>query len=310
MKFTSSHRWVRIAGVAGVVLIVAMTTAAVGSTAAYVHGISGYSGQSRALTCSSCHSGGAPVRVALSGPQFVLQGSQRSFGLTISGGQQMGGGLDVASDAGTLVATDRGTTVMRGEITQLDARNADRNGDVSFGFDLVAPRAPATVTLFGDGCSVDLDGRAGGDSSAVATASVTVVDNLTRFVPFGEGLPGSGGFVPVLSGTDGPSVGPWSMEIADGLGGATGVLFVGVATSDNSRLRGGHFYIDLTQRWSQFAITLGGGAGRPGAGSLEMRGVDVSVYAPLVLYWQAAIVDPGARRGVSLSNGLEMDIEK
>jgi hypothetical protein len=310
MRSTASHRRVRIACVAAAALVGATASVAIGSATLSMHGESGYSGMNRMATCNGCHTGGVRPTVALTGPQYVLQNSQRSFALTISGGQQMGGGLDVACDAGTLVASDRGTMVMRGEITQIDTRSADRNGDVAFGFDLLAPAAPATVNLWGDACSVDEDGRASGDMGAVARGSVTVVDNLTRFVPFGEGLAGSGGFVPALSGTDGPSVGPWSMAIDGGLGGASGVLFVGVASTGGDRFLGGRFYIDLTQRWSETPFTLGGTSGRAGAGSLVINGSDVSGDAPLVLYWQAAIVDPGARRGVALSNALEMHIEK
>ena len=309
MKLGATKRWGRRAGALGVVLLCALASAAF-VPAPDSHGISGYSGKTRGMTCNSCHDGGARPTVTISGPQYVLQNSQRTFGLTISGGQQTGGGLDVATDIGTLLVCDSGTTLMRGEITHTGTRNADRNGDVAWTFDLLAPAAPATVNVWGGGCSVDEDGRANGDKGGGATASVTVVDNLTRFVPYGRGLAGSGGFVPMLSGTDGPSAGPWSIQIDGGLGGASGILLFGVAPADVFPFFGGHLYVDLTQRFSYTPIVLGGIPGRAGAGSLTIRGSDVSGYAPLVLYFQAEIADPGAPRGVALSNGLEMHIEK
>jgi hypothetical protein len=308
MKLGAMHRSFSRAG--GLAVVVCALALAAFVPAPNSSGISGYSGKSRGMTCNTCHDGGVRPNVAISGPQYVLQNSQRSFGLTIFGGQQMGGGLDVATDAGTLVATDRGTTLMRGEITHTGTRNADRNGDVSWGFDLLAPAAPATVNLFGAGCSVDEDGRAGGDKGGAATAAVTVVDNLTRFVPYGRGLAGSGGVVPTLGGTDGPSVGPWSIEIGDGLGGASGILLLGVAPADVFPFFGGHLYVDLTSRFTYTPFVLGGAGGRAGAGSLAIRGSDVSGYAPLVLYFQAEIFDRGAPRGVALTNGLEMHVEK
>jgi hypothetical protein len=272
-------------------------------------GISGFSGKQTTI-CSLCHSGGTLPTVTIGGPVYVLHDSQRSYSLTVSGGQAIAAGLDVAVDdnAGSLVVTDSGTHLDNGEITHNAPRSVDGNGDARFDFDFLAPSTAMTLTMYGAGNSVNLDSAPTGDRPRAKTLSITVVDNLTSFVQFGTGLAGSGGLVPRLLGTDGPSVGPWSMDIKNGLGGAFGLLWVGVGTTDLSPFLGGHFYIDLSQFWFYAPFVLGGQAGVAGDGTLTLNGIDVSAYAPLTLYLQATIVDPGGPKGVSMTKALELDV--
>lgn len=140
-------------------------------------GISGFSGapMTDELTCNECHSGGVPPTVTIAGPSLVTPGSTHSFTLTISGGQQRGGGLDVAADGGTLVATDLvGTRVQFGEIVHNSTRNVDVNRQVIWSFDWIAPPTEGTVTLFGAGNSVNLSQGANGDRAGLATLEITV----------------------------------------------------------------------------------------------------------------------------------------
>jgi len=273
-----------------------------------LNGISGYSGQF-GPTCNVCHSGGIAPTVTLSGPVYVLKGSTRNYSLLVSGGQAVAAGLDVSVDSGTLVASETGTHLDAGEVTHDAPRNVDGNGNALFTFDFVAPKKPKTMTMWASGNSVNLSGTNAGDRSASTTLSITVVDNLTSFVEFGEALAGSGGIEPHLLGVDGPSIGPWSISIEDGLGAAPGLLWVGLATKDVAAF-GGHFYVDLSvQPWLALPIQLGGTAGTAGDGTLDIQGVDVSAFAPLTIYLQATILDAGAIRRIALTNALQMTIE-
>jgi len=311
-RTTGSRRW-RHVRVGAVILALAGGAAtflnATPFTPLYSLGLSGFSGKQGAY-CTTCHSGGVPPTVALDGPAYVLHDSQNTYSFTVTGGQAVAAGLDVAVDdnAGTLIASDVGTHLDTGEVTHDQGRLVDGNGVAKFTLEYAAPSTPQSLTMYGAGNSVDLDGSNFGDNAATATFSITVVDNLTSFVAFGQGLAGSGGIVPVLAGVDGPSAGPWSVTLAEGLGGATGYLWVGFATKDQSPFFGGHFYIDFSAAWSYLPIFLGGSAGVAGDGTLALNGFDVSSLAPLTMYLQAALQDPVAARGVSLTNAIELDV--
>src|SRR5262245_41087755 len=183
----------------------------------YSTGISGYSGEF-GFNCNSCHFGGTAPTVKLLGPKYVLLNSTRTYSFVVSGGQSIAAGLDVSVDAGTLKDTDPGTYLNSGEVTHNAPRNVDSNGDATWSFDFVAPAAAGTMTMYASGNSVNLSGTTTGDRARSTKLMIDVVDNLTSFSQFGVGLAGSGGFVPHLFGIDGPSIGPWSIEIADGLG--------------------------------------------------------------------------------------------
>jgi hypothetical protein len=128
------------------------------------------------------------------------------------------------------------------------------------------------------------------------------------FTQFGVGLAGSGGFVPVLSGT-GNSCGAngFTLHVSNGLGAGTGVLWAGVATDDLPAF-GGHFYISFAAPVLHVPIVLGGSSGVPGDGFLDVPSADVTAYQGITIYLQATLLDPGATFGVSLSNALELDI--
>jgi hypothetical protein len=62
-------------------------------------GISGFSGKSGS-TFTSCHGGGLPPTVTLTAPTSVTSGSTDTYTLTITGGSDIAGGLDVAASGG------------------------------------------------------------------------------------------------------------------------------------------------------------------------------------------------------------------
>lgn len=131
----------------------------------------------------------------------------------------------------------------------------------------------------------------------------------TRFVEYGVGLAGTGGYVPHLGGSDGrEALGDLVVRMDGGLGAASGILFVGVNAADLFPVFGGHFYIDLTAGWTRFPLALGGAAGVGGTGALALPGVDVSAFDGTTFYLQLLLADPAAVRGVSMSNGLEMHV--
>jgi hypothetical protein len=272
-------------------------------------GISGYSGNpsSGGATCIACHSGGQPPRTKLEGPSLVATGNTVTYTLRISGGQSIAGGLDVSVTAGGLVATDPGTQLLNSEITHVQPRYVDANGDVLFTFDWNAPASAATATFYAAGNSVDRDYTSSGDLSDKAKLVVTVQDCDVTFTPYGSGLAGSGGFVPALWGVNGPASGNYTIKIDGGLGGAAGLLVVGRAAAQLP-FAGGTLWIDLTQGFVLAPVQLGGAAGVAGAGTLDLNGIDVRDWIGTTLDLQGIFVDPGAVRGLSLTNGLEMDV--
>lgn len=132
----------------------------------------------------------------------------------------------------------------------------------------------------------------------------------TTYSIIGQGLAGSGGIVPLLFGIDGGcSSGSHELHIAGGLGGAPGVLWVGLGAVDLFPVFGnGHFYVDVSAGGTTVPIRLGGTAGVPGAGTLDVLGGNVARFAPLTIYVQCGLADLGAPAGISLTNGLSVQI--
>ena len=125
----------------------------------------------------------------------------------------------------------------------------------------------------------------------------------------GDGLAGKGGFIPIVEIVN-CSCDPANplLEITNGLGGALGLLWIGIA-SDDIPFFGGRFYIDLTAFWTAPSIVLGGSPGIGGGGSWNAPGIDFHGYEGLTLYLQATFLDGEAIEGVSLTNAVEMVVE-
>lgn len=127
------------------------------------------------------------------------------------------------------------------------------------------------------------------------------IPGLGGFTPYGQGLAGSGGYVPALSGSGEPIFGgDITIDLQDALGGTNGFLYLGLGQA-SIPLLGGQFLVYPLQL--ALPIVCSGSAGVPGAGSFS---IPTEVGATNVtLYMQVLLADPGAVKGVSMSNGLE-----
>lgn len=126
-----------------------------------------------------------------------------------------------------------------------------------------------------------------------------------RFVSYGSGCAGSGGFVPLLSMTGDPTPsGSVTLQISNGLGGAPAILFMGDTAA---ALSAGSSCVLLVEPVNQsFGLMLNGvGAGN---GWLTLT-ESVAASMPLgPVKLQAMLFDAGGHKGYSLSNGLSFDV--
>ena len=128
------------------------------------------------------------------------------------------------------------------------------------------------------------------------------------FLPYGVGLAGSNGLAPQITGTGSATLGSdVSLEITDGPVGAGGVLLIGASGGKASTpLFLGQGELLVTPAW-QVPVVLDD-LSPTGAGALSIA-VTIPDYAAFLgvdLYFQVALVDPGAPFGLALSNGLEL----
>jgi hypothetical protein len=126
---------------------------------------------------------------------------------------------------------------------------------------------------------------------------------------YGEGLAGTGGFVPSSGHAGGfPYIGNdnFGITVTHGLGQATGFLAMGWSYA-NIPYKGGTAYLNKSK---VFPITLGGPAGFPGGGG-AMRPIPIPNNPGLIgrkVFFQFAIQDPGAVQGTALSDPLRVII--
>ena len=164
----------------------------------------------------------------------------------------------------------------------------------------------------GPGSSLPIMGTpvsAGGSSGEVATlVAVEPSACAGAWNAYGVGLAGSGGFVPTFSGSGCPKIGGlFSLKLGQGLGGASGQLFVGLAPA-SVPFKGGTFLVGSVA--VQFGVGLVGASGVPGAGTLTLPAglpSDPTLVGAKV-YLQVGLKDAGAVKGASLTNGLRLEI--
>ncbi|MBM3985060.1 MAG: hypothetical protein FJ296_05125 [Planctomycetes bacterium] len=140
--------------------------------------------------------------------------------------------------------------------------------------------------------------------------SVLADDTLCggRYVMYGQGTPGSGGFTPKFRGIFSPCPGQViGLEFLDFVGGAPAILFVGSDALPQGTLSfkgapmlvnpGGNVFLPII-------LSLPGSG--PGEGDLRLQFTfpDEPAFVGLSLYHQVFAGDPGAAHGVSASNGL------
>lgn len=145
----------------------------------------------------------------------------------------------------------------------------------------------------------------GANSRVIAVRGfATVCGTVARY---GQGLSGSGGFVPRIDtlGCFARNQTP-SFAVSQGRGGAPGVLLFGFQQA-GLPLFGGTLLV------TPFVVidhVLAGTSGQPGAGTFQ---VEIAVPNDLNLlntdfFFQAAYLDPGAPQGVSFTGGIRLDV--
>lgn len=123
------------------------------------------------------------------------------------------------------------------------------------------------------------------------------------FSSYGQGLPGSGSVVPVLTGT-GAAAGaePESVGLTRGLGGSTAIFAFSFAPS-SIPMRGGTLLVSPTSLVTVFA-RLSGPDGAAGAGACSVPLPIPGLPAKTSIFIQAGVLDAGAPDGVAFTNEL------
>jgi hypothetical protein len=129
-----------------------------------------------------------------------------------------------------------------------------------------------------------------------------------RFLPYGAGLAGSGGHVPELRAVFSPCPGASVALEAQGLlGGAAGALAWGLASAALP-FKGGTLLVQLGPPGGLIPLVFPGVGAGGGALVLPFTFPDDPLLAGASVYLQVLAADPGAPKGVSLSNGLQEQI--
>lgn len=133
------------------------------------------------------------------------------------------------------------------------------------------------------------------------------LNQLSRFEPFGAGLPGAGGLTPRLAGfgytTPGGSV---LLRVDQAVGGALALMQFGTGQAQ-------HPFLHVEDVLTELLIVLDGTPGAPGAGTWSGPGKvpDQAGLVGLELTFQAIVRDvsgSGPAQGFAVSNGLQMSI--
>jgi streptogramin lyase len=129
-----------------------------------------------------------------------------------------------------------------------------------------------------------------------------------RYVTYGEGTAGSGGFVPQFRGIFSPCPGQIiGLELIDFRGGAPAILFVGDASLPQGSLflKGASLLVNPAGNvFLPIVLGLPGSGAGEGDVRLQFAFPDDAGLVGLNLYHQVFAADPGAAHGVSASNGL------
>lgn len=128
-------------------------------------------------------------------------------------------------------------------------------------------------------------------------------DCWVEFAEYGVGKPGSGGFTPHFHGLEGScSAGGYAVQVDQLLGGSVGLLIVGTGTSSLPAL-GGTILVAFTPPVNFILLPVPGPA-VPGLGVISLPAVDLHPYPSFTVHLQFLCADPGAQKGVSMSQGL------
>jgi hypothetical protein len=137
-------------------------------------------------SCLPCHGDSSgDVITMISGPSSLLQLETATYTASITQ-TLVGAGLDIATTAGNLTATDAGTVIDTGEVV-----HTQRNDGVwSYNFDVTAPAALGTFDLLGAMLAYNGDFGTGGDLWNTTTFQITVIPEPATLALLGFGLTG------------------------------------------------------------------------------------------------------------------------
>ncbi|HRI46876.1 MAG TPA: T9SS type A sorting domain-containing protein [Ignavibacteriaceae bacterium] len=143
---------------------------------AYSTGITGVTPKN-GVGCN-CHNptSSSNVNVVISGPTQLTPNQMAEYTLTVSGGPLVAAGTNIAASVGTLTA-GTGMQKIGDELTHTSPKQAV-DGIVTFTFNYTAPATPQTITLYGAGNSVNLNGGNDGDQWNFATNFSVEVSNV------------------------------------------------------------------------------------------------------------------------------------
>jgi probable HAF family extracellular repeat protein len=179
-----------------------------------------------------------------------------------------------------------------------------RDGQVT---DLNTLLPPGSGWLLFNAFAISNDGRIFGEGlfSGAFRPFVLVPDSDGGFDVYGGGCAGGGGFVPGLWGQGWPQgSGEMSLALTNGEGGAGGLLLVGL-DDQTAPFKGCTLSVlPLTPISLPLLLTPGG----PGAGQWGLE-FSLPPAVPMgSIFLQAALIDPGVPSGVTLTNGLRIDL--
>ncbi len=147
--------------------------------------------------------------------------------------------------------------------------------------------------------------------------ALVVASGLVSVLPaqdvIGPGVAGSGGFVPALSAKQAwMGNANWGLDVSNAVGGASGILAVSAGQITFSTGSGLPIYLDPAQVLFTLPFAAGGLPGSNAAGTAFVPvplsfGV-IPYLAGFVAYWQAAVTDPSVAGGVTVTNGLSVEL--
>lgn len=206
---THAARWARV----GVAL--AMVSCA-GIAYAHSNGVTGASGKQGPI-CNSCHNGGSPPKVTLTGPTALDAGSIATYTFQIQTDAAITG-MNAAISDGKLAGNDAGFTVTSfDEITHARTLRPD-GGAAVYTFSMTAPEFGGKITLFAAGNAANNNGQSDGDQASGTLLDIEV-NGPPRPPPPEAGPPPT----PTSTGTTPPpqvDSGPVAYDAGDDLGGA------------------------------------------------------------------------------------------
>lgn len=189
---------------------------------------------------------------------------------------------------------------------------ADSGAFPSDAFDLDADGViaePVALDIAGEPRLVDdpsvADTGAGG--APVADIGAHEGAGTPAVISYGQGCPGSGGFVPTLTSGGVPTSGQQViLQVANGLGGAQAVLLLGLGQAATP-IAGGCLLNVTPVLPAQIFFPLGGSG--PGNGAVTLFAVLPTGIAGFTFTLQVFVAEPSAQKPFSNSAGLQLTIQ-